>query len=391
MKYLDYQFDRIQFNGLDLSSRLAGIPTPSFLYFPERFKDNLRQIDQNLSKLKIQAFYAYKANYYQSLIPEIIRTGSGVEVMSGQELNSVLKLGFNASRIIFNGVGRSSSALEQAIRLGVDAIVADNPAELDLIAGISKKLSRETSVFFRFYPFWESKIIPRSFIPKFYKLGIQDQDELAAMLSIIGKNPLLKLRGLSFHIAVKALTSSLHYESLILIYQTFLELKKQQPFLDTISIGGGFESRYLLERQGMDITTLLKPVSEFIRGKSEIRRLIIEPGRYLVNDCFLGLASVLNVKKNFPGIWYLLDLGTNVLVPRPNAYFEIYPLRWKKGPLYTSSFGDGLCSSNSVIARNLYLPELQSGDQVLIANCGAYTMNQGSNFGYPLPEIQEIC
>lgn len=134
-----------------------------------------------------------------------------------------------------------------------------------------------------------------------------------------------------------------------------------------------------MERHQQNINNIILPIKKMVKRNV---KLIIEPGRYLINDSFFIISRIMSLKNVKNKIWYILDVGTNLLIPRPNAYFEVFPLINKNTKFYCSSFSDGICSSNSIISNNLYLPMLKINDLVLITNCGGYTYNLQSNFGY---------
>ncbi|MDD5092203.1 MAG: hypothetical protein PHQ23_14985 [Candidatus Wallbacteria bacterium] len=384
MKYIEYIDNSLHINGINLSS-LSDVTTPALLFFPTRLSDNVRVLREASPDRFLSIHYAFKANYHPLVSKILLSAGCGVEVMTGEELTLALSLGFSPKNIIFNGVGRTDAVLRHAVSTEINAIVVDNPCELSRLSKVCEQSGMQARVFFRFYPFFSSALRLPVFIPDGYKLGIQSFSELNAMLDLVKKSPLLKVTGLSFHVAVRARTSSLFIEALKSLISP--NLLTQFPDADTLSVGGGFDSRFFLERSGNGVESFFAPLIDSVRSHPRFRRLVVEPGRFLINDCFTGLSTAITSKEAAGETWHILDIGTNVLIPRPNAHFEVFPLIRKSSKLHTASFADGICSKNSVIARRLLLPHLEPGDRVAILNCGAYTINMASTFGYAIPPV----
>jgi len=386
--YLKYKDSRLFWLGQDMLEKSKKYNSSVIFFSKKRFFDNL----QNAFSLgkKIQVHYAWKAHYRNDLIDILNKMSAGVEIMSGKEFLDVTSAGMLPENIIFNGVGRDIKALHLAIKSGVKAIVVDNITELDKISKECMALQKNTRVFFRFYPFWNNHFRPTSFIKFEYKLGIQNKEELNEMLKIVYSNRFLELSGLSFHFAVRNSDGFLHKAGFDNITYFYRNLRNDFKTLKYISIGGGLDSRYLIERKGFSIRSLLGSIAEKADIMDELEELIIEPGRFLINDCFIGISTINSVKVLNSFNWYIIDLSTNFLVPRANSYFEVFPIIKKETSRKEAKFGDGICSSSSIIGNSLFLPEMEIGDKVCILNCGAYTQNLASSFGFELPEIIEI-
>jgi diaminopimelate decarboxylase len=154
-----------------------------------------------------------------------------------------------------------------------------------------------------------------------------------------------------------------------------------------INMGGGFESRYLLERDGSTIGALLESALDEISGFNYEPWLIIEPGRYIVADAAMMLTKVLCKKKSRDIRWLLVDAGTNVLIPLNSAYFETYNTVKNRRKKETYNIGDHLCYVAGTIELKRVLNNVEEGELLAIANCGAYTTSLASRYITDFPTI----
>ena len=81
--------------------------------------------------------YAIKANSTTAVVRELRALGARADANSGGEIEVALRAGFSPDQIVFTGVGKTRAELERAIGLGVAAINAESPGEVDRISAIA--------------------------------------------------------------------------------------------------------------------------------------------------------------------------------------------------------------------------------------------------------------
>src|SRR5687767_15325494 len=74
-----------------------------------------------------------KANSSYALLGLLREAGSGVDANSIGEVELAVRAGFAPSDIVFSGVGKSPDEIDRAVQLGLKAINAESPGELDRI------------------------------------------------------------------------------------------------------------------------------------------------------------------------------------------------------------------------------------------------------------------
>jgi diaminopimelate decarboxylase len=122
---------------------------------------------------------------------------------------------------------------------------------------------------------------------------------------------------------------------------------------------------------------------------TDIKQLIIEPGRYVICDSTVLLATVHDVKetpeKRFAGT----DAGFQTLI-RPAFYGSYHHVAVANkfdqlGELVYDVVGP-ICESGDFIAKDRKLPRLNEGDVLVVYDAGAYGFTMSSNYNArPLP------
>ena len=105
--------------------------TAFYLYDLEGVRQRARFLTSCLAP--VQIFYAMKANANPQILKALADLGLGVDVVSGPELELALKCGFNANKIVFSGVGKTTSELKLAMKHNIFQINVESVEELQRI------------------------------------------------------------------------------------------------------------------------------------------------------------------------------------------------------------------------------------------------------------------
>ena len=96
--------------------------------------ERYRALDAAFAGHPHRLHYAIKANATLAVVRALRALGAGADANSGGEIEVALRAGFAPDEIVFTGVGKTRDELERAIGLGVAAINAESPGEVDRIA-----------------------------------------------------------------------------------------------------------------------------------------------------------------------------------------------------------------------------------------------------------------
>ena len=91
---------------------------------------------------KFCPLYASKALMTKAIAKIMDSEGFGFDVVSGGELYTVLSVGVNPKKILFNGSNKSIEELEMAVDNGIGHISVDNFLELALLDNVLKSKNK---------------------------------------------------------------------------------------------------------------------------------------------------------------------------------------------------------------------------------------------------------
>ncbi len=322
-------------------------------------------------------YYAVKANPH----PEVLRTlaglGSGFEVSSLVELRAVLDLGVPASRVMSSNPIKAVPFIQAAFMAGVDRYAVDSRAELIKLAHHAPG----SRVYIRLTVDNSGSEWP---LAKKYGAGGGDAVQLLREARAFGLRPY----GLTFHVGSQCLDKESWSSALMLCHEIWRELAADGIELEMLSLGGGFPVRHT--RPVPSVEEIGRETMRVVAGLFPLDRieLTVEPGRALVGDAAMLIASVIGQATRGKERWLYLDAGVfNALLEAIQGFR--YQIRTERtGPPRPYVLAGPSCDSVDTIAQEVMLPELSVGDRVYFLNAGAYTLSYASSFnGFEPPAV----
>jgi ornithine decarboxylase len=326
----------------------------------------------------VKMYYAMKCCDEPHLLRFLADRGIGFDCASKNELERILALNVNASRIVFSHPLKSIESLRYAKEYGVERLVFDSEMEL-------KKIMRyypSAQVYLRVKPRFSNAKIQLS---EKFGAAPNDVNNLLSLTRDLGANFI----GFSFHVGslcddVDSLTGAIQYVSELKAKAISLGLK-----VDFVDIGGGFyspNSPTKLEFPGI-AAGIEKAIRE-VFGDEGIE-VIAEPGRFIAAEYLelnLPVIGIKRIEGNDGSIVqnvYLPDgiYGAFNCIPYDHAepHFEIWTDDASEEFVETNLWGQ-TCDSMDVIYRKMTWPRLKIGDLVTIRKFGAYTYSPSSFF-----------
>jgi diaminopimelate decarboxylase len=150
-----------------------------------------------------------------------------------------------------------------------------------------------------------------------------------------------------------------------------------------IDMGGGIGVPYRPNEPSMDISELGMNLTDMILEETDIKTIVLEPGRYIVCDTTVLLTRCVDVKdagvKKYVGV----DAGFNTLI-RPAMYdaYHHVEIGNKFGKACTAKYDvvGPICESGDYLAHDRALPNPEEGDLVIVYDAGAYGFSMSSNY-----------
>jgi diaminopimelate decarboxylase len=356
------------------------VGTPVYVYSSGILRDRYDRLTASLSDLPHRVHYSLKANSSGGVLRLLRELGSGVDVVSGGELHRALRVGYAPRDIVFGGVGKTASELEQAIEAGVLLINVESEGELLLVDEIAGRLGRVAPIGLRVNP--EITVdSAHDYIKtgqKGQKFGIPYDDVLSlARVAASSRNVLLV--ALDMHVGSQLTRLDTYREGAERLARLHDQLRDEG--VDSIAyldVGGGLAVPYECEAP--------PDLEHFSRILHDVHsrvglRLILEPGRFLVGDSAVLLTRVLYRKRSGGKEYVIADAGMTELI-RPShydAYHRIEPLRTGGGKIRADVVGP-VCESGDFLALDRDIPDVGPGDLLAVHGAGAYGYAMSMNY-----------
>ena len=133
--------------------KFKGIETPFYYYDTALLRHTLQIINAEAGKYEgFCVHYAVKANANPKLLNVICQAGLGADCVSGGEIQAALTAGFQPSKIVFAGVGKSDKEIELGLDKGIFCFNVESVPELEVINQLAYRKKTVANVAFRINP-----------------------------------------------------------------------------------------------------------------------------------------------------------------------------------------------------------------------------------------------
>jgi diaminopimelate decarboxylase len=379
--------DELYCEGVALESLAARHRTPLYVYSAAMIRARVKAFDRAFHSIPHTLCYSVKANSTLAILRLVAGEGAGFDVVSGGELQRVLRVsrkstGRVASKVVFSGVGKSAEELELALRSGILLFNIESASELTLLSATATRLKKRAAVAVRVNPDVSTKTHPYiSTGLHQHKFGVPIP-EARTLYAQAAKQPYMTVAGVSVHIGSQITDVSTFREALERVAGLVRTLRGQGHDIRYIDAGGGLGISYEGEQENFEkqIAAYAKAVLRSLRGLK--LHLLLEPGRSIVGPAGVLLTRVLYRKTNDHKRFLIVDAAMNDLL-RPSlygAYHEIVPLTRKSRATEITDVVGPICETGDFFARDRKLPLVSEGDLLAILDVGAYGSVLGSNY-----------
>ena len=361
--------------------------TPAYVYSKKHILDQINFLQNALSDIDHLICFAVKANSNLSILKLFKECGCGFDIVSGGELQRVLTVDSLNSKIVFSGVGKSVSEIEMALNNNILAFNVESEEELFRINDVSQRLSKIAKVSIRVNPNVDAKTHPYiSTGLKDNKFGI-DETSAIKLYKKAAKLDHIKITGIDCHIGSQLTDLSPFEDAFIKLASLIDELESNQIAIEHIDIGGGIGISYNNE----DISPIdfyVQMIKKYLLKYN--KKIILEPGRFLIGKAGLMLTNVEYIKKSEHKNFVLVDAAMNDLM-RPslyNAFHEVINLSNTQDSNDIFDIVGPICETGDFLAKDRNIKANQ-GDILAIMDAGAYGFSMSSNYN-SRPRIPEV-
>jgi len=349
-------------------------------------------------------YYAVKSNNHPRVAANLLTCGFGLDVSSGRELETALQLG--AGDILFSGPGKTQAELSLAAAHEKQVtVLMDSFGELhrldEAAAAQGKRVGCGVRLCVNPHGLWR-------------KFGIPLQD-LERFMGEAGSCGHVHLKGLQFHTSWN-LSPGAQADFLKVLGAALKNLEKDFLCrLEFLDIGGGIwpPQGEWLRPAGLPTGSLEAPDRPQAPAENHYRlpaapievhaaaigaalrahifpavkcRILMEPGRWICNDAFHLLLSVVDKKARD---LVITDAGTNAVGWErfETDYFPILNLTRPSMVERPCHVLGSLCTPHDVWGAMVFGEDVRPGDVLLIPTQGAYTYSLRQDFIKPLPRV----
>lgn len=340
---------------------------------------------------RVSPYYAVKCNDNLMVLEVLAALGIGFDCASKTEINKVMSLGVDSSRIIFANPAKPASHIRHAAAMGVDVMTVDNESELHKI----KKLHPDAKIVIRIR--CDAEVAQCQLGMKFGCDPIYEAPNLLGLACSLGLNVV----GVSFHVGSGCQDPPVFHRAIRhakLLFDQAMELGFKPYLLD---LGGGYPGN-----KGTAIDKIAdiinKALDEYFN--TDAVHVIAEPGRFYVASAFT-LATSIHSKRSVRGdetapnlithnMYYINDgvYGSFNCLLYDHQHVTPVPLKKGCGKMVASSIWGPTCDGLDQVVENIMLHEMDLGDWIIFENMGAYTLPVASPFnGFPVPKVHVVA
>jgi len=379
LDYFEYKQGALFCEDVAIAELAETYGTPLFVYSRATLERHWHAFDSALAGHEHLVCYAVKANSNLAVLNLLARLGSGFDIVSGGELQRVLRAGGEASRIVFSGVGKQADEIEAALEADILCFNVESEQELDRINEIAGYRGQSARISFRVNPDVDAKTHPYiSTGLKENKFGVAFADAEAVYLKAAELEH-IDIIGMDCHIGSQLTEMAPYIDALDRLLALIERLRAQGIDIHHLDLGGGLGIRYRDEEPPLPAewaSALHERLASFDGS------IVIEPGRAIAGNAGILVSRVNYLKHGADKNFAVIDAAMNDLI-RPSLYGA-----WQE-IIRVDSASDAaeqvydvvgaICESSDFLGKDRPL-RLRQGDLLAIRSSGAYGFGMASNY-----------
>lgn len=368
--------------GVPVDALLKEYGSPLYVMVESEIRRRFRRFKKTFGP-NIGLQYAVKCNSNLEILRIARAEGFELDCSSIGEIILGLLADFQPRSLSFTNLYKTEQDIYFAAKIGVQSITADSLEEVKRIAETARKLKKHINLVIRVNPMIDSGV----YSTKGNKYGIPiAYADRAIELAL--KSPYVDFYG--FHFMGGYVRSPRVFKTAA---RAFVKLiKKYQSRgvqVKSLSLGGGFPAAI-----GEEVAFPIEAMSDFPQYFERLchkygiarPRLIFEPGKSIVLNAGIGLMRVVSNKRlGRKKRMIIADGSTYNFVPdaliQDTITYDILPaskLKRRRSRIVTVA--GNTCDAWDLVAKDIEMPPLESGDILAVMDVGAYAQVMASNF-----------
>ena len=389
--------------GVDTTVLAQQYGTPLYVFDENKIRESCRRFKESMERCyggNGMVCYASKAFSCMEMCRVIKDEGLGLDVVSGGELYTALKAGFDASKIGFHGNNKTDEELEYAVSSDIGHIIVDNFSELARLEKIAGRLGKKPHIMFRIKPGIDAHthdFVKTGQIDSKFGFALETGEAFEAVKEALSCEN-LDFMGVHCHIGSQIFDIDPFEEAARVMIEFIAKIKNELNHeVRELNLGGGFGIKYLNEHDPAPYETYMERISKVVKNSCEelgINQpaILIEPGRSIAAPAGITLYTV-GARKEIPGIRTYVSIDGGMC---DNPRYILYQSEYEAIVANKASqerdenvtIAGKCCESGDLIGENMPLQHAESGDIIAVLATGAYNYSMSSNYNrIPKPAV----
>jgi diaminopimelate decarboxylase len=376
---------KVPFSRQDILKIAKAHPTPFHIYDESAMRENAKRFQKAFSVLTgFKEYFAVKALPNPFILKILKEEGFGADCSSLPELMLSEKVGIVGENIMFTSNETPLEDYEKAKELGA-IINLDDISHIEYL----ERIGLPTLLSLRYNPGPARTGNTIIGDPKEAKYGFTKKQIFEGYA--ISKKRGVKRFGLHTMVASNELNEQYFIETARMLFDLALEIKGKLGInLEFVNLGGGIGIPYKPEQRQVDYDKIAKGIKklydEMIVPELDGMKIYMECGRVITGPYGYLVTTALHLKhiyKEYVGVDACM---ANLM--RPGMYGSYHHItvlgkeNAKRGETY--DVVGSLCENNDKFAIDRKLPEISTGDILVIHDTGAHGHSMGFNYNAKL-------
>lgn len=379
MDHFEYRNGQLHAENVAVADIARAHGTPCYIYSRATLERHWHAFNDAFGAQPHLVCYAVKANSNLAILNLFARLGSGFDIVSGGELERVLRAGGDPSKVVFSGLGKKAAEIRKALEVGIRCFNIESEAELDRINAVAGEMGKVASISLRVNPDVDAQTHPYiSTGLKENKFGIEIGRAEAVYVKAAAM-PHLNVVGIDCHIGSQLLTLTPFMDALQRLLALAERLQAQGIKIHHLDIGGGLGVRY---QEGQAAPSPADYMTQlFTDERLRQYEIFVEPGRAIAANAGILVTEVEFLKMSEYKNFAVVDAAMNDLI-RPalySAWQEIIPVVPREGDTATYDIVGPVCETSDFLGKERDL-NIQPGDFLAVRSSGAYGFTMSSNY-----------
>jgi len=393
MPPFSYRNGALHAEDVALTTIAEAVGTPFYSYSNAAIEQHFGAFRTAFAGQNASLFYAMKANSNQAVLTTLARLGAGMDVVSEGELRRARAAGVAGERIIFSGVGKTLSEMTLGLEENIFCFNVESEPELEALSGAAISLGAVAPIAIRVNPDVDARTHAKIATGKSEnKFGVpisRARDVYAYARTLPG----LSVRGVDMHIGSQIIDLEPFDDAFALLADFVRTLRADGHRIEHVDLGGGLGIPYRTDNNPPPFPEDYARIVARHTAALDCT-VMLEPGRAIVGNAGVLVASVIYLKKGENKRFVIVDAAMNDLV-RPtlyDAHHDILPVKAPAPRAARMTRGDivgPVCESGDYLALDRDLPEVAAGDLIAVMSAGAYGAVQAGTYNSRLliPEV----